>query len=144
MKDKLIVIAGPTAAGKTALSVELAQKIGGSVISADSMQVYKYMDIGSAKITKDEMQGIPHYLVDVLEPSEEFNISVFKKMADEAIADIRASGRIPIVAGGTGFYIRALAYDTKFTEEEKKDIKYMIVHHLCQLMMIVCFGLMPE
>ena len=121
MKDKLIVIAGPTAAGKTALSVELAQKIGGSVISADSMQVYKYMDIGSAKITKDEMQGIPHYLVDVLEPSEEFNISVFKKMADEAIADIRASGRIPIVAGGTGFYIRALAYDTKFTEEEKKD-----------------------
>ena len=121
MKDKLIVIAGPTAAGKTALSVELAKRINGSVISADSMQVYKYMDIGSAKIGKDEMQGIPHYLVDVLEPSDEFNISVFKKMADEAIADIRASGRIPIVAGGTGFYIRALAYDTEFTEEEHKE-----------------------
>jgi tRNA dimethylallyltransferase len=121
MKEKLIVLAGPTAAGKTALSVELAKKINGSVISADSMQVYKYMDIGSAKITKDEMQGVPHYLVDCLLPSEDFNISVFKKMADEAIEDIRSKSRIPIVCGGTGFYIRALAYDTEFVEEEHKE-----------------------
>ncbi len=114
----LVVLAGPTAAGKTALSISLAKRIGGSVISADSMQVYRHMDIGSAKITPEEMQGIPHYLVDALEPEEDFNICRFNEMADAALADIYAHGRIPIVVGGTGFYIRSLLHATQFTEED--------------------------
>ncbi len=117
-KPPLIILAGPTAAGKTALSIRLAQQIGGSVISADSMQIYKYMDIGSAKITREEMQGIPHYLIDELMPEEEFNIYRFNEMANAALAEIYAAGRIPIVVGGTGFYIRSLLYHTDFTEED--------------------------
>lgn len=117
-KRPLVIVAGPTAVGKTALSVALAKKTEGSVISADSMQVYRHMDIGSAKATKEEMQGIPHYLLDVLEPAEEFNVARFQAMAKEAIADIYGKRRLPIVAGGTGFYIRALLYDTHFEEEE--------------------------
>lgn len=117
-KGKMIVLTGPTAVGKTELSIALAKEIGGEIISADSMQVYKYMDIGSAKITKDEMQGVPHYLIDVLEPSEEFNVYRFQQMAKDAVKEIYQKGRIPIVVGGTGFYIQALLYDIDFSTEE--------------------------
>lgn len=123
MKKPLVILTGPTAVGKTELSIKLAKAIGGEIISADSMQVYKYMDIGSAKITKDEMQGVPHYLIDELEPSEEFNIVRFKQMAVEAMEKIYAKGHIPIVTGGTGFYIQALLYDVDFTENEA-DTEY--------------------
>lgn len=120
-KPKLIIIAGPTAVGKTENSIKLAKEIGGEIISADSMQVYKRMDIGSAKIQPEEMQGVTHYLIDVLEPSEEFNIVRFQKMAKEAMQKIYEKGRIPIVVGGTGFYIQALLYDIEFMEEEESD-----------------------
>lgn len=119
-KKPLIILAGPTAVGKTALSVALAKRINGAVISADSMQVYKHMDIGSAKITKEEMQGIKHYLIDELMPDEEFHIVRFKEMAKAALEEIYANGQIPIVAGGTGFYIQALLYDIDFSKEEKQ------------------------
>lgn len=117
-KNKMLVLTGPTAVGKTALSIDLAKNIGGEIISADSMQVYKYMDIGSAKIKKTEMEGIPHHLIDMLDPSEEFNVFRFQKMAKEAIEEIYLHGHIPIVVGGTGFYIQALLYDTAFSDEE--------------------------
>ncbi len=116
MMRPLIIITGPTAVGKTALSVRLAKAIGGEIISADSMQVYRHMDIGSAKIKKEEMDGVPHYLINVLDPEEEFNVTVFQKMAKEAVEEIYSHGHIPIVAGGTGFYIQALLYDIDFTE----------------------------
>ncbi len=119
--DSLIIIAGPTATGKSALAVKLAEHIGGSVISCDSMQVYKGMDIGTAKITQQEMDGIDHYLIDVLDPSEDFNIVSFKQMAVDAIADIRSMGRIPIMCGGTGFYIQSVLYDIDFSETEEDD-----------------------
>lgn len=112
----LVILAGPTAVGKTDTSIALAKAIGGEIISADSMQVYKYMDIGSAKITKEEMEGVPHYLVDMIEPSEEFNVCRFANMAKEAMAQIYAKGKIPILVGGTGFYIQAVLYDIDFTE----------------------------
>ncbi len=118
----LVILAGPTAVGKTALSIKLAKKINGAVISADSMQVYKHMDIGSAKVMPEEMEGIPHYLIDVLEPSEEFNIVRFQQMAKEALQQIYAAGQIPIIAGGTGFYIQALLYDIDFTENEGDSV----------------------
>ncbi len=117
---RLIVLAGPTAAGKTKLSIALARAVGGEIISADSMQVYKYMDIGSAKIRPDEMQGIRHYLVDILEPTQEFNIVLFQKYAKEAIEEIYAKGKIPILVGGTGFYIQSVIYDIDF-EETARD-----------------------
>ena len=112
----LIILTGPTAVGKTALSIRLAKAIGGEIISADSMQVYRRMDIGSAKITKEEMMGIPHHLIDVLEPDEDFNVTVFQKLAKAAVEEIYSKGNIPIVAGGTGFYIQALLNDIDFTE----------------------------
>ena len=118
MKPPLIILAGPTAAGKTALSVTLAKQINGSVISADSMQVYRYMDIGSAKIRTEEMQNIPHYLIDELLPDEEFNIVLFQKLAKKYLAEIYAAGRIPILAGGTGFYIQSVLYNIDFSREE--------------------------
>ena len=114
----LIILAGPTAVGKTDLSIQLAKQINGAIISADSMQVYKYMDIGSAKIMPQEMQGIDHYLIDELLPSDEFNIVRFQQMAEDALQKIYAKGQIPIVAGGTGFYIQALLYDVSFTDQE--------------------------
>ena len=114
----LIILTGPTAVGKTALSISLAKAIGGSVISADSMQVYRGMDIGSAKITPEEMCGVKHYLVDILEPTEEFHVVRFQELAKAAMAEIRSEGKIPIVVGGTGFYIQALLYDIDFTEED--------------------------
>lgn len=121
-EKKMIILAGPTAVGKTALSIALAKRIGGEIISADSMQVYKYMDVGSAKISKEEMQGIPHHLIDVLMPEDEFNVCRFQKMAKEALAGIYERGRVPIVAGGTGFYIQALLYDIDFSAEEDHSL----------------------
>ena len=114
----MIILTGPTAVGKSALSVELAKKINGAVISADSMQVYRHMDIGSAKITPEEMQGVTHYMIDELEPDEEFHVVRFVTMAKEHLKEIYADGKIPIIAGGTGFYIQALLYDIDFTEQQ--------------------------
>ena len=117
-KRPLIILTGTTAVGKTAASIGLAKAVGGEIISADSMQVYRHMDIGSAKITEEEMQGIPHYLVDVLDPEEAFNVVRFQEMAKAAMQKIHDNGHIPIVVGGTGFYIQALLYDIDFTEND--------------------------
>ncbi len=113
----LIILAGPTASGKTALSIELAKRLNGEIISADSMQVYRGMDIGTAKVTKDEMDGVVHHFVDIIEPDEEWNVMRFCELARAAIDDICARGKVPIVVGGTGFYIHALAYGAEFDEE---------------------------
>ncbi len=121
--DKLIVLTGPTAVGKTELSIKLANKINGEIISADSIQVYKNLDIGSAKITIEEMQNVKHYLVDVLNPTEDFNIYIFKEMAKKAIKEIQAKGKIPIIVGGTGFYIQSVIYDTSFSKEDNSIIR---------------------
>lgn len=117
----MVILTGPTAVGKTALSIELAKRINGAVISADSMQVYKHMDIGSAKILPEEMQGIPHYMIDELEPEEEFHVVRFVEMAKKYLAEIYAAGKIPIIAGGTGFYIQALLYDIDFTDQKSDE-----------------------
>ncbi len=114
----LIILTGPTAVGKTELSIALAKSIGGEIISADSMQVYKFMDIGTAKIRPDEMQGVPHHLIDILEPDVAFNVAMFKELAKAAVEEIYSLGHIPIVVGGTGFYIQALLYDIDFSEED--------------------------
>lgn len=119
----LVILTGPTAVGKTELSIQLAKAIGGEIISADSMQVYRQMDIGTAKIKPEEMEGVTHYLVDVLNPDEEFNVVRFQQMAKEAMEEIYAKGKIPIVVGGTGFYIQALLYDINF-EESDEDNSY--------------------
>lgn len=119
IKKPLVILTGPTAVGKTALSIALAKAIGGEIISADSMQVYRHMDIGSAKITSEEMAGVPHHLIDVLEPAQEFNVVVFQKLAKQAAGEIYSRGHIPILVGGTGFYIQALLYDIDFTENDK-------------------------
>ena len=118
MKKPLVVLTGPTAVGKTEISIKLAKEIGGEIISADSMQVYKHMDIGSAKIRPEEMAGIPHFLVDELEPFEEFHVVRFQQMAKAAMEKIYARRHIPIVVGGTGFYIQALLYDVDFSEND--------------------------
>ena len=115
----LVILTGPTAVGKTELSIELAKKINGAIISADSMQIYKFMDIGSAKIRPEEMQGIRHYLVDELMPKEPFHICRFQQMAKEALQEIYSNGQIPIVVGGTGFYIQSLIYDISFSDQEQ-------------------------
>lgn len=120
-KKPLIILTGPTAAGKTKLSIRLAKSIGGEIISADSMQVYKKMDIGTAKIRPEEMEGVPHYLVDEFDPSEEFNVVVFVERAKAAMEQIYAAGHIPIIVGGTGFYIQALLYDIDFSVHEEKE-----------------------
>ena len=120
-KQKLIVLTGPTAVGKSKLSIELAGKIGGEIISADSMQVYKYMNIGTDKISKENMGGIPHHLIDFLDPKEDFNVFMFQKLVKEAIADISSRGKIPILVGGTGFYIQAVLYDIDFTETDEDN-----------------------
>lgn len=120
-KKPLIILTGPTAVGKTKASIGLAKAIGGEIISADSMQVYKKMDIGSAKIRDDEMEGVNHYLIDVLDPAEEFNVVLFQKMAKQAMEEIYANGHIPIVVGGTGFYIQALLYNIDFTQENEDN-----------------------
>ena len=128
-KPPLIIITGPTAVGKTALSVELALRIGGEIISADSMQVYRGMDIGTAKVREEEKKGVPHYLIDILDPDGEFDVTVFKQMATDCINDILSRGKLPIIAGGTGFYIQSVLYDVEFTdydEERRAEIKTML------------------
>lgn len=122
-KKPMVILTGPTAVGKTALSIELAKKINGAIISADSMQVYKYMDIGSAKIMPEEMQNIKHYLVDELLPTDEFHIVKFQEMAKAALEEIYSDGKIPIIVGGTGFYIQGLLYDIDFSKQDA-DYEY--------------------
>lgn len=123
MKKKLILIAGPTASGKTKSSVLLAKQIDGEIISCDSMQVYRRMDIGTAKVRPEEMEGIPHYMIDVLEPTEGCNISWFKEQVTRHIEEISNRGKVPILVGGTGFYLNAILFDTQF-EETDTDLSY--------------------
>lgn len=120
-KQKLVILTGPTAVGKSKLSIELAKRIGGEIISADSMQVYKYMNIGTDKISKEKMGGVPHHLIDFLEPTEDFNVFMFQKLVKEKIAEIAARGNVPVLVGGTGFYIQAVLYDIDFTETDEDD-----------------------
>lgn len=127
MKPLVVVIAGPTASGKTAISVELAKKINGEIVSSDSMQIYKDMDIGTAKVTKEEMQGITHYLVDCVSPEQRYTVSDFKKNAENAIKEILKKGKTPIVVGGTGLYVNSLIYgieyqDMKFDESYRNEL----------------------
>ena len=121
-KEPLIILTGPTAVGKTELSIALAKAVNGEIISADSMQVYRYMDIGTAKIMPEEMEGIKHYLVDELDPKEEFHVARFQQMAKDALKEIYAKGKIPLIVGGTGFYIQSLLYDIDFTKEEPSAV----------------------
>jgi len=123
MKKPLIVIGGPTACGKTGFSIKLAKEIDGEIISADSMQVYRYMDIGTAKVTPEEADGVPHYLIDEFDPDEEYNVMLFQQKAKAYMEQIWAKGKVPILVGGTGFYINALLYDNDFTETEN-DTSY--------------------
>ena len=116
MKPKIIVIVGPTASGKTALSIEVAKKLNGEIISADSMQIYQDMNIGTAKVTKEEAQGIKHYLIDVVSPEERYTVSDFKQAAEKAIQEILNKGKVPIVVGGTGLYINSLIYGIEYPE----------------------------
>ncbi len=120
-KKKIIVIAGPTASGKTGLSIHLAKKYNGEIISADSMQVYKKLDVGTAKATKDEQNAATHHLIDILEPEEDYNVQKFVLLAKEKIQDITNRGKTPIIVGGTGLYIESLVNGIKFTQEENKD-----------------------
>ena len=131
MKEKVIVICGPTASGKTALSIELAKKINGEIISADSMQIYKDMDIGTAKPTKEEMQGIKHYLLDFISPEERYSVAQYKQDAKAAIKEIIAKGKTPIIVGGTGLYIDSLIYeieysDIKIDEDYRKQLEKIV------------------
>lgn len=118
---KLVIIAGPTAVGKTASSILLAKKIGGEIISADSMQVYRGMDVGTAKIRKEEMEGVPHFLIDAFDPDEEFNIVIFQQLAKQAMEEIYARGHIPMIVGGTGFYIQSILYDIDFSQGDGEN-----------------------
>ncbi len=120
-KNNLFILIGPTAIGKTALSIELAKRMNGEIISADSMQIYKFMDIGSAKITKEEMEDIPHHLIDIVLPNEEFTVANFKDRSIELIKDINSRGKLPIVAGGTGLYINSLVYNLNFAQVAPND-----------------------
>ena len=127
-KPTVIVICGPTASGKTALSIELAKRINGEIVSADSMQIYKDMDIGSSKVTPDEMQGINHYLIDCVLPSQRYSVANYKQDAKNAIQDIIKKGKTPIVVGGTGLYIDSLIYEIEYrdiviNEEYRKELE---------------------
>mgnify|MGYP001623664682 FL=1 len=117
-KEKVIVICGPTASGKTKLGVELAKKINGEIVSADSMQIYKEMNIGTAKPTREEMQGIKHYLIDFVDPDKRYSVADFKKDAKKAIKEILKKGKVPIIVGGTGLYIDSLIYEIDYQEIE--------------------------
>ena len=117
------MLGGPTAVGKTELSVDLARRINGEIISADSMQIYRYMDIGSAKVSKEEMKGVPHHMIDIIDPDKEFSVADFKEMGMKVLEDIISRGKTPIIAGGTGLYINALTCNMNFTES-KKDEEY--------------------
>ncbi|MGN0145175.1 MAG: tRNA (adenosine(37)-N6)-dimethylallyltransferase MiaA [Clostridium sp.] len=131
MKQKLLVIGGPTAVGKTELSIKLAKELNGEIISADSMQIYKHMDIGSAKITKEEMDGVRHHLIDVIEPDVPFSVADFKEYGDKAIKDILDREKFPIIAGGTGLYINSLTCNMTFTEAEKDEEYRNYLEKLC-------------
>lgn len=132
-KRPLIVLTGPTAVGKTALSVNLAKAVGGEIISADSMQVYKGMDIGTAKISRDEMGGVFHYLIDELEPWEEFNVVIFQQLCKKYMEKIYAKGKIPILVGGTGFYIQSVLYDIDFIKNEADTLYRKSLEHRAAL-----------
>lgn len=121
MKQKLLVLGGPTAVGKTDLSIRLAKELNGEIISADSMQIYKYMDIGSAKVREEEMDGVKHHLIDVIEPDVPFSVADFKEHGDKALASIINNNKFPIIAGGTGLYINSLTCNMTFTDAEKDD-----------------------
>ena len=116
LKQKLCIIAGPTAVGKSSIAIQLAKKISGEIISADSAQVYKYMDIGTAKLSKDEMEGIKHYMLNELYPNESFSVALFREKAEKYIDEINAKGNLPIIAGGTGLYINSLLNNLDFTD----------------------------
>ncbi len=131
-KMPLVILTGPTAAGKTSLSIALAKKIGGEIISADSMQVYREMNIGTAKITPEEMDGVPHHLVDIMTPDEAFNVVEFQRRAKDAMGDIISRGKIPIIVGGTGFYIQALLYDIDFSRHEEEEEYRQELYELSQ------------
>lgn len=122
MKQKVIAVIGPTASGKTALSVEIAKRFGGEIISADSMQIYKYMDIATAKPTEDEKQGIPHHLMDFVEPSESFSVARFCELATKAINDIADRGKLPVIAGGTGLYVDSLLNGMQFEDQQINQV----------------------
>lgn len=121
--ENLFILSGPTAVGKTNISIELAKKLNGEIISADSMQIYKYMDIGSAKVTKEEMQGVTHHLIDFIEPDKNFNVSEYKDLAEDIIDEICKKGKLPMVVGGTGLYINSLILNYNFTDA-KTDKSY--------------------
>ena len=121
MKQPLIIIAGPTAVGKTALSVALAKRIGGEIVSADSMQVYRGMDIGTAKVMKEETCGVPHHLIAVLDPKDPFNVMTFRSMVKDAVRGIASRGNVPVLVGGTGFYIQSVLYDVQFEEDASSE-----------------------
>ena len=121
MKQKLLVLGGPTAVGKTELSIKLAKELKGEIISADSMQIYKYMDIGSAKVTEQEMDGIKHHLIDVIEPNVPFSVADFKEYGEIALKNILSKNKFPIIAGGTGLYINSLTCNMTFTEAENDE-----------------------
>ena len=120
-KENLLVIVGPTAVGKTAVSIDVAKKLNGEIISADSMQIYKYMDIGTAKIKPEEMEGIPHYLIDIVYPDEDFTVADFKHHAEKYIKKINAVNKVPIVVGGSGLYLNSIVYELKFTKIKKNE-----------------------
>lgn len=129
-KDNLLVLTGPTGIGKTAISIDIAKKLKGEIISADSMQIYRYMDIGTAKITLEEMDSIPHYMLDIVYPDEEFTVADFKNKSEKYIEKINKSGKLPILTGGTGLYLNSIVYELKFTkveanEELRKEYDYL-------------------
>ena len=142
--NKLIIISGPTCTGKSSLSIKLAKQIGGEVISADSIQVYKGLDIGSAKITTKEMQGVKHHLIDVLEPNEDFNVYIFKEMAKVALEEIYANDHIPIIVGGTGFYIQSILYDIDFCKEDNSKVRYELEQELKEKGSVFLYNILKE
>ncbi len=129
MKPILYILAGPTAVGKTELSIKLAKRILAEVISADSIQVYRHMDVGSAKIRPEEMQGVRHHLIDILDPTQAFDVALFQKLSKEAMAGIRERGNVPLIVGGTGFYLHALIYDNDFSYGAA-DPSYLSLIHI--------------
>ncbi len=139
-KPLVAVVVGPTASGKSALAVEIAKKYGGEVVSADSMQIYKGMDIATAKPAREEMQGIPHHLISIVEPTDSFSVNEFKIKATQAIEDILSRGKFPVVAGGTGFYVDTLVNNTEFLDYEKNDIRARLEEKAGQEGIAVLYG----
>jgi len=122
LKDNVCILVGPTSIGKSSIAVKLAKQLNGEIISADSMQIYKYMDIGTAKVTPEEIKGIPHHMIDIIDPDEDFTVSNYKDMAKEHIREINLRGKLPIVVGGTGLYINSLIYDLNFAEIPPNEV----------------------